>query len=74
MPAFTLRLEDDLSKKLDQACQKYGYSKNGLIKSLIRDFLEGKSSPTQSQPLFQDLVGVVSLGGDSLKDTENFFE
>ena len=78
MTAFTLRLENSLAKQLDQFCAEHGYKKSGLIISLIRRFFEGEkeltpASKKQTKKL-KNLVGIVSLGGDAVKDTEAYFE
>jgi hypothetical protein len=83
MHAFTLRLEPSLAKKLDLVCKRKGYSKTGLMKSLIRNFIEQETlgtTPPQTTPQPMDgkkkglaaLVGIVSLGGDSVKDKREF--
>lgn len=77
MTAFTLRLENDLSRRLDQFCKEHGYKKTGLIVSLIRRFFEGEKgvplSKKQAKTL-KKLVGIVSLGGDAVKDSDACFE
>ncbi len=78
MSAFTLRLEPELAKKLDQVCREQGYKKTGLVMALIRDFLEKEDSVRPiKQPPQQDLkklVGIVSLGGDAVEDADAYFE
>ena len=69
---FTLRLEPELGSKLDALCQKKGFNKTGLIKSLIREFL-AKEQPgflPQGKPQLQNLVGIIRLGGDAVQDSE----
>lgn len=79
MTALTVRLDPETAKQFDQFCKKYGYSKNGVIKSLICNFLHEES---ESEKILQknkmkmgklnlnDLVGIVSLGGDAVEDSE----
>lgn len=77
MAAFTLRLEPKLAKTFQQVCQKKGFSKTGLIVSLIRDFINQNEAPPQKpkpSSLFYGLVGVVHLGGDALKDSEALYD
>jgi hypothetical protein len=90
MSAFTLRLEPPLAKKLERVCREKGYSKTGLVKSLIRDFLERTASKKNASsgtvrhamPSIKgkgggglaSLVGIVSLGGDSVLDKRHVFE
>ena len=74
MEAFTLRLEQGLAKQLDQVCRSEGYTKTGLVKALIRDFLGKRSSlPSKNtgHSNLKKLVRVVNLGGDSVKDSED---
>lgn len=80
MTAFTLRLEPALATQLDQFCREHGYKKTGLILSLLRDFLKGKKtgqaadSRKRQARNIEHLVGAVTLGGDSIKDAECYFE
>lgn len=77
MEAFTLRLEPDLAKQLDQVCRNEGYTKTGLVKALIRDFLGKRSvlpAKTTGPSGLKKLVRVVTLGGDAVKDSEAYFE
>lgn len=67
MPAFTLRLDDDLDKDLDKLCEEQGYSRTGLIKALIRNFVESRQKPPDLRPQparvdLKSVVGIVSLG------------
>lgn len=79
MTAFTLRLDNTMAKQLDQFCKEHGYKKTGLIISLIRRFFEGEQKETvppskkQTKKL-KKLVGIVSLGGDAVKDADVYFE
>lgn len=83
MNAFTLRLEPPLAKKFEKFCREKGYSKTGLVKSLIRDFL-ARQEPAQATAPFKyknpgpaglaKLVGIMSLGGDSVEDKRHVFE
>ena len=72
---FTLRLEPELGLRLDTLCEKRGFSKTGLIKSLIRDFLEkeqpGSLPAGKAKPSLQDLVGIIHLGGDAVRDADD---
>ena len=79
MTAFTLRLENSLAKQLDQFCGEHGYKKTGLIVSLIRRFFEKEQkealpSSKKGSKNLKKLVGVVSLGGDAVKDADTYFE
>lgn len=80
MSSFTLRLEDPLTKELDQVCEDHGYTKTGLIKSLIKDFLEKvpankkKQQPYIKNKRFADLCGIFQFGGNAVKDEEMIFE
>ncbi len=76
MYAFTLRLNPKLNKSFDKLCVARGFSKTGLIQALIRDFVEKHSSqPKATKPeMFKGLVGMVRLGGDAVKDSEDLFE
>lgn len=77
MNAFTLRLEPALTKKLDKICHERGFSKTGLIKSLIRNFIEKQDKlPTTNGKAsgLEALVGIVRLGGDAVQDAEDVFE
>lgn len=76
MNAFTLRLDETLSKKLDRICMQQGYSKTGLVKVLIREFLDKQSQtrPNQHKNKLSDLVGIVNIGGDALDDMDSFFD
>ncbi|MBU0505653.1 MAG: ribbon-helix-helix protein, CopG family [bacterium] len=74
MTAFTLRLDDSLAKKLDHICEKRGFSKNGLVKSLIRDFLNKETLPLKEKHSLASLVSVVNLGGNAVHDSEEYFE
>lgn len=78
MPAMTLRLDPVLSKKLHALCKKKGFKKTGLLNNLVRDFLmkeEVLSPPTKKThpPRLDELVGAISLGGDSLQEDESWF-
>lgn len=78
MPAMTLRLEPTLAKKLDKVCRKHGYKKAGVIKSLIKNFVEEESKPplqyrTSAKGL-ESLVGIVKLGGDAVEDADSYCE
>ena len=82
MHAFTLRLEPALAKKLAEFCKKKGYSKTGLVKSLVRDFIERETAsvpdkktvpPDGEKRGLASLVGIVSFGGDSVKDCNELF-
>lgn len=81
MQAFTLRLDPPLAKKLDRICKQKGYSKTGLVKSLIRDFVEKETptAPPEKTPPREGekrglaaLAGIVSWGGDSVKDKREY--
>lgn len=85
MHAMTLRLDDRTSKRLDRVCRKKGYKKTGVIKSLIDDFLAAEEKPFVIPMRAKDykpatiynlskLCGIVSLGGDSVEDTEDYWE
>lgn len=77
MTAFTLRLDDTLARQLDKACREKGYSKTGLVKTLIKKFLSGVTdiAPEQkTKKSLRSLVGIVRLGGDSVVDTEEYFK
>ena len=79
MTAFTLRLETPLAKKLDQICRQKGFSKTGLVKSLIRNFIDEQIQPAKTKPDKQknkqnSLVGIVTLGGDAVLDANSIFE
>lgn len=76
MTALTLRLEPGLARTLDQFCKETGHQKNGLIKTLIRRFLDQqkkKVGAATSPKNIQSLVGIVRLGGDAARE-ENYFE
>lgn len=76
MNAFTLRLEPPLTKKLDKICREKGFSKTGLIKSLIRDFVDKQEKiPSRATAASgpSSLVGIVKLGGDAVRDAEEIF-
>lgn len=72
---FTLRLEPELGSKLDALCEKRGFNKTGLIKSLIREFLEREQSgylpKGRTKPKLQNLVGIIRLGGDAVQDADD---
>lgn len=77
MEAFTLRLEPNVSRRLHDICRKRGYKKTGLVNALIRDFLDReqgkiKGAAVQSTQ-FKNIVGIVSLGGDAVKDADDYF-
>jgi hypothetical protein len=84
MPAITLRMDDKLARQLDRVCREKGYKKNGLVLSLVRGFLkqekEAKEQPSQSShkvpgiEKLEGLVGIVSLGGDAVEDSENYWD
>lgn len=82
MSAFTLRLEPALSKKLDKICRDKGYSKTGLVKSLIRNFVAEEDKPQtfkmpsseEQMKALEGLCGIVKWGGDALKDSEKIWE
>lgn len=77
MNSFTLRLEPPLTKKLDKICHERGFSKTGLIKSLIREFIDRQDKlPTTGNKAsgLNSLVGIVRLGGDAVQDAEDVFE
>ncbi|MFQ5898051.1 MAG: hypothetical protein ACE5JN_07375 [Candidatus Methylomirabilia bacterium] len=49
---MTIRLPDDEYKALDQICEREGYAKVRLMRSLIRRFVEERSnSPTEGKEL-----------------------
>ncbi len=72
---FTLRLEPELGSRLDTLCEKKGFNKTGLIKSLIREFLEKEQSNClpkgKAKPKLQNLVGIIHLGGDAVQDADD---
>lgn len=79
MSMFTLRLEDSVTKELNQICENQGYTKTGLIKSLIKDFLGkervGKKRPSHAKnKRFADLCGVFQFGGNAVEDEDMIFE
>ena len=78
MSAFTLRVEPALAEQLDRVCHEKGYKKTGLVKALIRDFLQretGQATVKKApQPKLTKLVGIVNLGGDAVVDAEDYFE
>jgi len=41
--SLTVRIDEETYRKLDQFCRREGYTKTGLIRKLIRSFLEGIS-------------------------------
>lgn len=70
MNVFTLKLNNSLAKQLDRFCRQHGYKKTDLIISLIRNFFKKKQKETK----LKKLVGMVSLGGNAVKDAEIYFE
>lgn len=78
MVAMTLRLDNQLARQLTLVCKERGYKKSGIIQKLIRDFLnrENKRLPFRGGRAedLQQLVGIVSIGGDSVEDAEHYFE
>lgn len=80
MVAMTLRLDDQLAKKLDRVCKERGYKKSGFIQSLIRNFLNERLTVRRKLKKFGDirnldpLIGIMSIGGDSVKDSENYYD
>lgn len=76
MSVFTLRLDPTLAKSFGRFCNEKGFSKNGLINTLVRDFLKNQSSSkkAKSKVSLKKLVGIVSLGGDSVADADAYFE
>ncbi|MBI4125044.1 MAG: hypothetical protein HY466_03820 [Deltaproteobacteria bacterium] len=79
MSVFTLRLDPGLAQKLDRYCKESGYKKTGFIAALIRKFFQKEEFPsppsrkTQKRRL-KGMVGIVSLGGDAVKDADAYFE
>ncbi len=75
MTAFTMRLDNNIAKQLDKICKEKGYSKTGLLKTLIRDFIKTQTtlSAKKQGKGISSLVGVVNLGGDAIKDSEDYF-
>jgi len=76
MSVFTLRLNPSLAKSFDRLCAEKGFSKNGLINNLVRDFLK-QQAPTKkakAKSSIKKLVGIVSLGGDAISDADSYFE
>jgi len=78
MTAFTLRLETGLARQLDRVCRERGYKKTGLVKALIRDFLDQLEDKSVKRPgtekNLKKLVGIVTLGGDAVADADAYFE
>lgn len=78
MPALTLRLPPSLAKSLDKVCKEKGYKKTGLITTLIRDFLKReKNKPIYRGGRAEDLeplIGMMSIGGDAVEDSELYYE
>lgn len=79
MHALTLRLDPNLARQLNRFCQEHGYKKTGLIVSLVRKFFQEKSvlervTAKQQKKRLAKMVGIVSLGGDSVKDADVYFE
>ncbi|MDO8518859.1 MAG: hypothetical protein Q7T11_01695 [Deltaproteobacteria bacterium] len=80
---MTLRLDDRLAKKLDQVCKARGYKKNGLLKTLISDFLTREEKKKAAGRLsfkglraedLEPLIGIMSIGGDAVEDAERYYE
>lgn len=83
MLAFTLRLDDSMAKKLDKKCRREGYTKTGLVKKLLKQWLTGdhpqekshnqilleKYGGVSKRPL-SDFVGCLSIGGNALEESE----
>lgn len=75
---FTLRLEPSLAKKFDKVCRQKGYKKTGILNSLVREFIQKEeAAPSPPAPInmrasadFRGLVGIISLGGDAVEDSE----
>lgn len=88
MRAFTLRLEDDLAKKLEKKCRRESCTKTDLIKRLLKQWLEddgkqNKKSHNQillekyggtSKKSWSDFAGCISVGGNSVEDCDNIFD
>ncbi|RLF47187.1 MAG: hypothetical protein DRN29_03205 [Thermoplasmata archaeon] len=41
MKSLTVRIDEETYRRLDDFCKREGYTKNGLIRKLIRSFLDG---------------------------------
>lgn len=88
MLAFTLRLDDSLAKMVDKKCRREGYSKTGLVKRLLKQWLEddGKTQEKSNNQILlekyggvskrplSDFIGCISLGGNSVEDCDNIFD
>ena len=77
MPAFTLRLEPKLSKKLTDYCKKNGYKKNTLINKMVADFFTPPKRLPSSKAIplstLAKMAGLISLGGNSVEDSEDYY-
>lgn len=77
MPAFTLRLEPAVSKKLTQYCKKNGQKKTTVINRVLKEVLEEKKSefPVKitSVSALRKMAGSISLGGNSVEECEDYW-
>ena len=63
MKALSIRLDDDLGKKLEEVCRKTGYKKNTLVTRLIAAFVRKQQSLTLSGKKkadpFEEVIGLL---------------
>lgn len=84
MVAFTLRLDDSLARKVEKKCRHAGCTKTGVVKKLLKQWLDEDESPPQkshnqillekyggvSKRPLSDFIGCISVGGNALEDSE----
>lgn len=60
---LSVRLDDDMERRLNEACRRYGYSKSEAVKRSIGDWLTALEPPPDAYALGADLFDKGSAAG-----------
>jgi len=52
---LTVRLDEDMERRLNEACRRYGYSKSEAVKRSLADWLAAQEPPPDAYALGADL-------------------
>lgn len=78
MKGITIRLDDEMFNKLDALAKEEGYKKSSLLVALLRDFLKKRNSSVRDKVKVNKKIlkmrGYLSVGGNSVKDSDNLYE
>lgn len=79
MTTLTLRLPPSLDKRLERACKKMGLKKTDIVVTLIQNYLQQEKqkkslNSADGVTSLSKIVGIVSLGGDAVEDSDAPFE